>query len=78
MPSIVLHTALEYWANRKLNDWADRNDVRTITRTEERTARPIPASLAMPDHPIRQSRWYQLAVRLPRPAAEWITTGGLL
>lgn len=32
VPSIGLHTALEYWANRKLNDWADRDDVLTITR----------------------------------------------
>jgi len=32
VPSIGLHTALEYWANRKLNEPSDRDDILTITR----------------------------------------------
>jgi putative chitinase len=32
VPSIGLHTALEYWADRKLNALADADDIRTITR----------------------------------------------
>lgn len=31
-PSIGLHLALEYWKDRKLNDFADRDDVESITR----------------------------------------------
>lgn len=32
VPSIGLHLALEYWADRKLNSFADADDVDTITR----------------------------------------------
>lgn len=32
VPSIGLHTALEYWKDRKLNGYADRDDIETITR----------------------------------------------
>lgn len=32
IPSIGLHTALEYWEDRKLNTFADRDDVLTVTR----------------------------------------------
>jgi putative chitinase len=32
VPSIGLHTALEYWADRKLNALADADDIRAITR----------------------------------------------
>ena len=46
--------------------------------TEEPAARPIPASIPMPDHPIRQAAWFQIVVRLARPAAEWVTAAGLL
>src|SRR3546814_9129715 len=31
----------------------------------------------MPDHPIRHTRWWQMFVRLPRPALEWVTVGGI-
>ena len=44
-----------------------------MTKATTKAARPIPASIPMPDHPIRQHRWYQLFVRLPRTALEWIT-----
>src|SRR3546814_388208 len=45
--------------------------------TTENAARPIPASIPMPDHPIRHTRWWQMFVRLPRPALEWVTVGGV-
>lgn len=32
VPSIGLHLALEYWADRKLNSYADQDDVRSITK----------------------------------------------
>ncbi|MEP5907589.1 MAG: glycoside hydrolase family 19 protein [Parasphingorhabdus sp.] len=32
VPSIGLHTALEYWADRALNTYADRDDIRSITK----------------------------------------------
>lgn len=41
-------------------------------QTTVRAARPIPASIPMPDSPIRQSGWFQILVRLPRPALEWV------
>lgn len=40
------------------------------------TATPNPA-LVMPDHPIRKHPLYQAFVRLPRPALEWVTVGGV-
>lgn len=43
---------------------------------EEKAARPIPASIPMPDHEVRQARWYQVLVRLPRPALDWIGAAG--
>ena len=33
--------------------------------------------IAMPDHPIRRNKWFQMFVRLPRPALEWITVGSV-
>lgn len=39
---------------------------------EEQAARPVPASIPMPDHPIRQSRWYQMFERLWRPTLGWV------
>lgn len=35
-------------------------------------ARPIPASIPMPDSPIRQQWAYQLYARLARPSLDWI------
>lgn len=32
IPSIGLHTALEYWRSRGLNDLADQDDIRAITK----------------------------------------------
>src|SRR3546814_2674654 len=29
------------------------------------------------DLPIRHTRWWQMFVRLPRPALEWVTVGGI-
>src|SRR3546814_17097814 len=43
--------------------------------TTENAARPIPAYIPMPDHPIRHTRWWQMFVDLPRPALEWGTVG---
>lgn len=37
-----------------------------------RDAKPIPASIPMPDSPIRQHWLFQLFVRLARPALEWV------
>lgn len=31
-PKISVQTALEYWKNRDLNSWADKDDIETITR----------------------------------------------
>lgn len=46
--------------------------------TTETAARPIPASIPMPDHPVRQSKIYQLYVRLARPTLDWVTVVGVL
>lgn len=46
--------------------------------TEEAAARPVPATIPMPDHPVRQTAWFQAYVRLARPTAEWVTAAGLL
>lgn len=34
---------------------------------------PVPASINMPDHWLRQNAWYQAFVRLGRPTLDWIT-----
>lgn len=46
--------------------------------TVDGAARPIPATIPMPDHPVRQTVWFQAFVRLARPTAEWVTAAGLL
>jgi hypothetical protein len=39
-------------------------------------ARPIPASIPMPDSPIRQKGWYQVFSRLARPTLDWVGVFG--
>jgi len=42
--------------------------------TEPNAATPaVPASINMPDHEVRQQRWYQVYVRLARPSLDWAT-----
>lgn len=36
---------------------------------------PVPSTINMPDHEIRQQRWYQIYVRLGRPTLDWATIG---
>jgi hypothetical protein len=38
----------------------------------------VPASINMPDSAIRQHWFYQLFVRLPRPALDWFTAFSVL
>ena len=49
----------------------------TAARTSK-AAQPIPASIPMPDSPIRQKWWYQAYVRLARPTLDWVTVLGVL
>lgn len=49
-----------------------------MTDTDDQAARPVPATIPMPDSPIRQAAWFQAYVRLARPTAEWVTAFGLL
>lgn len=35
------------------------------------------AATALPDHPIRNNRVWQIFCRLPRPALEWVTVGSV-
>ena len=37
------------------------------------TAASPPATIPMPDHEVRQARWYQVYVRLARPTLDWAT-----
>ena len=41
-----------------------------------KAAQPIPASIPMPDSPIRQKGWYQIYARLARPTLDWIGAAG--
>lgn len=36
-----------------------------------------PSTIPMPDHPVRQARWYQIYVRLARPTLDWVTVAGV-
>ena len=33
----------------------------------------VPSSINMPDHEVRQAKWYQIYVRLARPTLDWAT-----
>jgi hypothetical protein len=44
--------------------------------TTRRSARPVPASIPMPDSPIRRNWAFQIFVRLPRPTLDWIGAAG--
>jgi len=35
----------------------------------------VPSTINMPDHEVRQERWYQIFVRLARPSLDWATIG---
>lgn len=35
----------------------------------------VPSSINMPDHEVRQAKWYQIFVRLARPTLDWATIG---
>lgn len=48
----------------------------TSARTTK-AAQPVPASIPMPDHEIRTTRWYQLFNRLARPSHDWLVAGGV-
>lgn len=37
-----------------------------------KAARPIPASIPMPDSAVRQTKLFQLYVRLARPTLDWV------
>ena len=52
-----------------MNDLDDR--VRALLEGEQRLR------IAMPDHPIRRNKWFQMFVRLPRPALEWVTVASV-
>ena len=41
-------------------------------------APPVPSTINMPDHEVRQSKMYQLYVRLARPTLDWITNAAVL
>ncbi|MBP6031237.1 MAG: hypothetical protein KA533_07400 [Sphingobium sp.] len=47
------------------------DQVRALLEGEQRLR------IAMPDHPIRRNRWFQMFVRLPRPALEWVTVASV-
>lgn len=47
----------------------------TAPRTSK-AAQPVPASIPMPDSPIRLKAWYQVYARLARPTLDWIGCAG--
>jgi hypothetical protein len=46
-------------------------DTASVTVEAKHPAPPL-ASVVMPDHPVRNTLWYQLMVRLARPTLDWI------
>ena len=47
----------------------------TAARTTK-AARPIAASVLLPDSPIRAKAWYQIYARLARPTLDWVGVAG--
>lgn len=47
----------------------------TAARTTK-AARPIAASVLLPDSPIRSKSWYQVYARLARPTLDWVGVVG--
>lgn len=47
-----------------------------MNNVASKAARPIPASIPMPDSPIRQKGWYQVYARLARPTLDWTGVAG--
>lgn len=39
-------------------------------------ARPIPASIPLPDSEVRTRTWYQIYSRLARPTLDWVGVAG--
>ncbi|RYE98432.1 MAG: glycoside hydrolase [Oxalobacteraceae bacterium] len=64
-PQWAVMTACEYWANRKLNTYADADDIRTITKKingglngyDDRVIRTANAAKAMPDI-MKKTGWF--------------------
>ncbi len=49
----------------------------TTARTSK-AVQPVPASIPMPDSPIRAKSWYQIYARLARPTLDWIGCAGAI
>ena len=47
-----------------------------IDQTEEAAGRPIPATIPLPDHPIRHNGFFQFYVRAARPLMNWVAVAG--
>jgi hypothetical protein len=46
------------------------------TASDPNAATPsVPSAINMPDHAVRQAKWYQIYVRLARPSLDWATLG---
>ena len=37
----------------------------------------VPSTINMPDHEVRQEKWFQVYVRLARPTLDWVTVGAV-
>lgn len=47
--------------------------------TEPNAGNPaVPSSINMPDHEVRQEKWFQIYVRLARPTLDWVTNAAVL
>lgn len=59
-PKISVQTALEYWKNRDLNKWADRDDIETITKR---------INGGLNGYPHRKELYARMKVLILEPAA---------